>query len=166
MKTLYLLRHAKVSQHHHNNMQDIDRPLVIEGIENMQKVSNHLKESGIEIRHIVTSPATRTMQTADIVAKTFNLNTDSILIYQELYKPDIPAFEDCIFSLSDNWDHVVIVSHNPGISDFANSLHLLNEEMATSAVLSLSFDTDKWIDMYAVLPVFNFYVTPKSLAKR
>ncbi|HLO90018.1 MAG TPA: histidine phosphatase family protein [Lentimicrobium sp.] len=162
MKTLYLMRHARASKDM-NGITDYDRPLLMEGIENTQKMTDHLKSLKITIKHIVTSPAKRAMKTATTVAHGYGIRREDILSYDELYKPDIPAFEDCIFSLPDDWDHVMLVSHNPGISDFADSLIRIEESMPTGSIISISFDMDRWINLYASPPLLNFFLQPKQI---
>ncbi len=163
MKTLYLMRHAKASRDI-IGIKDIDRPLLLEGIEGTRRVVDHMKEKKIIIKHIVSSPALRAMETANVVAHAYGFRRDEILVYNELYRPDIIAFEDCIFSLPDDWDHVMLVSHNPGITNFAESLVTMDEAMHTAGVLSLSFPMDRWMNLYAALPVYNFFIHPKIVA--
>lgn len=162
MKTLYLMRHAKSSKDI-VGIADIDRPLLLEGSETTKRMTDHLKSLKIIVKHIVSSPAKRAYDTAVILARGFNIAVDKILVYDELYKPDIPAFEDCIFSLPDDWDHVVLVSHNPGISDFAQSIMRVEEDLPTAAIISISFDMDRWINLYASPPLLNFFLQPKEI---
>lgn len=162
MKTLYLMRHAKASQNLYGII-DIDRPLLTEGIEDSHLIANHLKDQNIHIKHLVSSPAIRAFETAEAVAHIFGIKKDEILTYDELYKADIPAFEDCIFSLPDTWDHVMLVSHNPGITQFAGSLVKLEEPMPTAGVLSITFNMEKWINLYASSPIMNFLISPKNM---
>jgi phosphohistidine phosphatase len=163
MKTLYLMRHAKASRDI-IGIGDIDRPLLLEGIEGTRRVVDHMIEKNIVIKHIVSSPALRAMETANIVAHGYGYSKDDILVYDELYKPDIIAFEDCIFSLADDWDHVMLVSHNPGITHFAESLVNMDEAVHTAGILSLSFPMDRWMNLYAALPIYNFFIHPKVVA--
>lgn len=162
MKTLYLMRHAKASQNMFG-VSDIDRPLLTEGIEDSRRMAFHLMDLHIKIKHIVSSPAKRALSTAEVVAHAFNIETEDILVYDELYKADIPAFEDCLFSLPDDWDHVMLVSHNPGITQFAGSLTKLYESLPTSAILSLTYDIPRWLNLYTATPVHNFLISPKDI---
>jgi len=157
MKTIYLMRHAKSSKDIFG-ITDIERPLLLEGIENTKQTTEHLKKINVIIRNIVSSPAKRAYETASVVAQGFGVKKDDILTYDELYKPDIPAFEDCLFSLPDDWDHVLLVSHNPGITEFAESLYRIGESMPTGSILALSFEMDKWINLYASIPEMKFYL--------
>lgn len=165
MKTLYLMRHAKASQNMFG-VADIDRPLLTEGIEDSRRMAFHLMDLNIKIKHIVTSPAKRAHNTAEIVAHAFGINTEDILTYDELYKADIPAFEDCLFSLPDDWDHVMLISHNPGITQFAMSLTRLEEAMPTAAILSLTYEIPRWLNLYTATPVHNFIISPKDATKK
>lgn len=162
MKTLYLMRHAKAS-HNMHGIADIHRPLLDEGVAAARLVADRLKEIKINIRHIISSPALRAIGTAEAIANSFGLKKDDIQIYQDLYKADTPAFEDCIYSLPDEWDHILIVSHNPGISAFAADLAAIGEDLPTAGLVSLTFNMDKWINLFGVKPVLDFFLHPKEL---
>lgn len=156
------MRHAKAS-HYLQGIADIHRPLLDEGVSATRLVADHLKKLKIHIRHIVSSPALRATGTAEAIAHSFGISKDDIQIYDDLYKADIPAFEDCIYSLPDEWEHVLIISHNPGISAFAADLAGIGDDLPTAGLISLSFVMDKWINLYAVKPVIDFNLHPKEL---
>lgn len=146
-----------------HGIADIDRPLLDEGIETTRLVIGHLKEKKVQIRNIVSSPAMRAITTAELIAKGFGVDKDDIQVFNDLYKADIPAFEDCIYSLPDEWDHVLLVSHNPGISEFAADLAVIPESLPTAGIVSLCFDMKKWINLCAAKPVINFFLHPKEI---
>lgn len=156
------MRHAKAS-HYLQGIADIHRPLLDEGVSATRLVADHLKGLKINIRHIVSSPALRATGTAEAIAQSFSLAKDDIQVYHDLYKADIPAFEDCIYSLPDEWDHVLIVSHNPGISQFAADLAGISDDLPTAGLISLTFTMDKWINLFGVRPVVDFFLQPKDL---
>lgn len=162
MKTLYLMRHAKAS-HDMQGITDIDRPLLEEGIETTRLVSGRLRDLKVHIKNIVSSPALRAKGTAELIAHSYGVEKDDIQVFQDLYKADIPAFEDCIYSLPDDWDHVLLVSHNPGISEFASQLADIPDNLPTAGLVSLSFDMEKWINLFAAKPVINFFLHPKEI---
>jgi len=70
MKQLVLVRHAKAVQYDYEN--DFSRELTPRGLEDAVKVSLHLREQGIVPRLIISSPAVRALQTAEIFAGTFS----------------------------------------------------------------------------------------------
>ncbi len=156
------MRHAKAS-HYLQGIADIHRPLLDEGVSATRLVADHLKKLKIHILHIVSSPALRATGTAETLANSFGVAKYDIQIYHDLYKADIPAFEDCIYSLPDEWDHVLIVSHNPGISQFAADLAGIRDDLPTAGLISLTFAMDKWINLFGVKPVINFFLHPKEL---
>jgi len=156
------MRHAKAF-HYMHGIADIDRPLLDEGIETTRLVIGYLKEKKVQIRNIVSSPAMRAITTAELIAKGFGVDKDDIQVFNDLYKADIPAFEDCIYSLPDEWDHVFLVSHNPGISEFAAELAVIPESLPTAGIVSLCFDMKKWINLCAAKPVINFFLHPKEI---
>lgn len=156
------MRHAKAS-HYMQGIADIDRPLLEEGIETTRLVCSHLKDLNLQIRNIVSSPAIRAKATAEIIAQSFGIANDDIQVFNDLYKADIPAFEDCIYSLPDEWEHVLLVSHNPGITEFAADMADIPGSLPTAGIVSLSFDMMKWINLFAAKPVINFFLHPKEI---
>lgn len=162
MKTLYLMRHAK-SSWDHPEMADIKRPLLQEGIDSTKKVVDYFRQNHINIKHIASSPAVRTIETAKLITHGLRLSHDSIDVFDDLYRADTSAFENCIFSLPDDWDHVLMIGHNPGISNFAHGFMAEKEEIPTAGVLSVSFNIEKWIHLYTAPPILNFFIHPKKL---
>jgi len=156
------MRHAK-SSWNHPEMTDMERPLLQDGIDSIQKVVDYFRQNHVNIKHIASSPAVRAMETAKLVAHGFKLPEESIDVFDDLYRADISAFENCIFSLPDDWDHVLMIGHNPGISNFAQGFMAEKEEIPTAGVLSVSFNIEKWIHLYTAPPIFNFFIHPKKL---
>lgn len=162
MKTLYLVRHAK-SSWEDPGQHDYDRPLTKEGAETAQKVAEYLKKNKIHIKNIVTSSAKRAHSTAEIFAKELSINTKNLIVIERLYKADTPEFEETIYTLPQDWDHAMMVSHNPGISNFIRSFTELDEDIPTSGTVSLTFNTNAWTDINLHKPVVNFILHPKKL---
>ncbi len=72
MKHLFIIRHGKASQ---QMMPDIKRPLIEKGIKRTTKRAKSLKDLGIKPDLIVSSPAVRAFQTAEIFAKILDYPT-------------------------------------------------------------------------------------------
>jgi phosphohistidine phosphatase len=68
-----------------------------------------------------------------------------------------------ISSLPDKYDTAVIFSHNPGITEFANTLTNVHvDDMPTCAMYAASGDTDKWATFRASEKKFLFFDYPKN----
>jgi len=126
-----------------------------------------LAEKGIKIDAVLSSDAARAEATAQRVAKAIQVPEDRLLIYPALYESDTKTIIDLIRSLDNRWESVMIVGHNPSISDTA--VYLSGNEryewMPTAAVLALQFDTAQWKEITKEKGRVIFYLTPRMGAE-
>jgi len=141
MKNLYIIRHGKAT---HEIMPDIKRPLIEKGVKRTKKRAAALQEAGIKPDLIVSSPAIRAFQTAEILAKELQY-PDEIQINQFFYFYDLDKVLQEIRQLPDDKFDVFIVGHNPIWTELAD---MLSENgiwhVRTSGIVGISFDTDTW----------------------
>jgi phosphohistidine phosphatase len=162
MKTLILVRHAK-SSWEQAGISDFDRPLNERGKKDAPEMAKRLKEKGIELDHIVSSPAKRANKTAKYFAEEFNIKKDDIKLVDELYGATSPAFAHAVSNIEDKFDTVAVFSHNPGITEFASSLtNVRVDDMPTCAVFALQVDVDSWKDFTGADKKFLFFDYPKN----
>jgi phosphohistidine phosphatase len=67
---LYLIRHGLAAERGEDYPDDSKRPLTSHGIARLRKEAKALEALGVGIDHIITSPLTRTKQTAEVFAET------------------------------------------------------------------------------------------------
>jgi len=72
MKTLILIRHAK-SSWDQPGLSDFDRPLNERGKKDAPVMAKRVKEKGIELDHLVSSPAKRAKKRPGILQKNLAL---------------------------------------------------------------------------------------------
>lgn len=163
MKTLYLVRHAK-SSWDHPGLNDTERPLMQKGVERSQRVIAYLKERGLQPGLIISSPAVRALETARIFATGLGYPPQEIMIEQKIYDGYYDRILDVIYAVPNSVDSLMLFGHNPTITNLANLfMHPGIEDMPTSAVVSIGFDTDKWEEIPAVTSHQLFIVSPKIL---
>jgi phosphohistidine phosphatase len=121
VKTIYLLRHAK-SSWDNPGLDDFDRPLNDRGENDAPRMGKRLRKSGIKPQLIISSPAARAIATARLAAEEMQYPTEQIKQDKKLYHASGDTFLSCIQSLDDSLDHVMLVSHNPGLTEFADAL--------------------------------------------
>lgn len=160
MKTLYLFRHGDASN---DADSDYSRELTVEGITQTKIIAEYLKTEGIVIDLILSSGAPRAMATAEEIAGSLsypvnNIQTDDI-IYDaktgdELY-PLIHKTPEHVLSL-------MIVGHNPVLSDLASSLvnHGRKIDMSKSSVVKIAIDSTPWKEVGNGRGAFLFYKKP------
>ena len=106
-------------------------------------MANRLKEKGIELEHLVSSPAKRAKKTAKYFAEEFRLKKEDIKLVEALYGATQPQFLQAIKEIEDKYKTVALFSHNPGITDFASSLtNVRVDDMPTCAIFALQIETD------------------------
>jgi phosphohistidine phosphatase len=149
VKRLTLMRHAN-AQWKDPQISDFDRPLNRRGISEAEAMSRRLIELKLIPTIVLASSARRAQQTADIVARELGVAPRNTRTDESLY---LAAAEDIlrvIQTTGPRIPHLMIVGHNPGISELANLLApTAHIEMATAALCSLSFDSRSWSDVKA-----------------
>lgn len=164
MKTLYIVRHAK-SSWDFPDLPDVGRPLLEKGISNTNKIIKELNEKGVKIDMLVSSHAKRAFETAKLIAKGIFFPVEKIEVSRNIYQVNRDEIFNVIFSQNDEMDSLMIVGHNPTLTQFANIF--LEEQidlLPTSGIVSIDFETDKWIDVIKANHKMNFILFPKMLS--
>jgi phosphohistidine phosphatase len=162
MKTLFLIRHAK-SSWDDPSLNDFDRPLNERGKKDAHFMAKRLTDKKIRIDAFVSSPARRARKTAEFFSKEFGGEEDKIILRSELYAAPPHAFEDVVSKLPNNLDHVALFSHNPGITEFANTLTKTKvDDMPTCSIFAVRITIDKWNEFEKAKKEFWFFDYPKA----
>ena len=162
MKTLIIVRHAK-SSWAEADQPDIERPLNDRGKKDAPEMAKRIKEKGIHIDHLVSSPAKRAHKTAKLFAEELGLNKEGIQIMTQLYEALPEAFYKVVASLSEKYSTVALFSHNPGVTGFVNTLTAVHvADMPTCAVFAVSIEGSKWAVFKEAEKKFLFYDYPKN----
>ena len=150
MKRLTLMRHAN-AQWKDPQISDFDRPLNRRGISEAEAMSRRLMELNLIPTVLLTSSARRAQQTADIVARELHVAARNVRREESLYLAPASDILRVIQTTGPRIPHLMIVGHNPGITEVANLLApaLSNEGLATAAVCILTFDSRTWADVEA-----------------
>ena len=144
MKILYLLRHAeaesKISKEDHN------RALTENGESQARSLSKRLNGTKNLFDKILCSSSRRTKKTCSILLEELDISIKP-QIKQSLYNPSIEDFLANIEQLEDNINSVLIVSHNPAISDFYNFLSSSLGQLiyfSPCNMVKLTLNIDSW----------------------
>lgn len=168
MKTLYIVRHGK-SSWADLGVSDHDRELLPEGVRRTKKIARWLlknKKSVPEL--IISSTAVRARQTARILAEAFSFPEETIVYEANFYHADPEQVLSKLYTLSDEYQTVMIVGHNMTFNDLANEFldwHHQIENLPTSGVVAIKIDTDKWVSLSAAKSELDFLLFPKMLKK-
>jgi phosphohistidine phosphatase len=159
-KKLYLIRHAK-SSWKNISLDDFDRPLNKRGKNDAPIIGKLLKERINHIDLIITSPAKRTAETARIIGK--NMDYTKMILYDEkIYEASANDLLQIIRELDDKISNVLLVGHNPGLTDLVN--YLSNEiisNIPTCGVVAIEFK-NTWMDIKVKDGKITFFEYPKK----
>lgn len=142
-KTLFLLRHAKAIADG-GSMTDEDRPLSEKGIKDSKKLASKLHKRAYNFDLILTSPAIRTITTAQLVANRLGYKQKLIAVDKHIYLATLENLLTVIVSVHKKVDSLLLVGHNPSISSLAWYLAGEPISMPTCALLELKFEIKNW----------------------
>ncbi len=145
MKTLFLVRHAK-SSWKFEDLSDHDRPLKKRGRKDTGIMGQELSERKADLDMIISSSAVRALSTATLLAKELGFDPEQIGVQEELYHSSPSALMQFIQLLPDEYQHIMLVGHNPAFTEVVN---LLSPEtkltnLPTCGVAAFEFDSAYW----------------------
>jgi len=144
MKTLTLVRHAK-SSWSNTNLSDRQRPLNKRGKRDAPIMGRRILEHGIRPSLIISSPAKRAWNTAKIIATQISYPIEFLQREDSLYLASLPEILDVIALQDNGFNNLMVVGHNPGMTDFANFLSPgLTHNLPTAGVVCVQIDRDDW----------------------
>ncbi len=151
MKELWLLRHAKSDRK--TDVSDIDRPLKKRGKRDAKNMGVWLKTQHLIPDALLSSPATRAIETVRIIYQ--ELNVAGLVIQEDsrLYATGIEQLKMVLASCPETTQRVLLVGHNPELEDLL--IHLVgisalpdtNKLLPTAALVRLSLNT-AWADLH------------------
>lgn len=161
MKELLVIRHAKSSWA--NAFQgDFERPLNDRGHRDAPAMAERMMKRGVGIQCFASSTANRALTTAVYFAEAYGKNKKDILLLPELYHAPKETFYDVIARLPNHYNTVALFSHNPGITDFVNSLtNTRIDNMPTCGIFAIKTNTNEWNLFERAEKEFWFFDYPK-----
>lgn len=160
-RTLILMRHAK-SSWDHPTLSDRDRPLNKRGRGAALALGDWLRDAGWRPDQALVSDAVRTRETfaglnlplqAEFTGALYHANPTDMQLVLEMATGDT----------------VLMIGHNPGISEFAEVLartppdHRKFHDFPTGATIVLRFDIDTWDAVDKGQGEVLDFITPRDL---
>lgn len=143
MKVLFLVRHGQSSWDDVKSA-DRDRPLTDKGKRDATKMGKRLAESEVALDMIVSSPATRALATAATIARKLDFKRKHIVQDERLYGGQVDDLLQLIEEVGGDHKRVMLVGHNPLLSELVLRLADKDVNLPTCAVAVLRFDTKSW----------------------
>ena len=119
---LTLIRHAEAGSEHGSRIRDCNRPLTERGRQDASRLGSRLAVLGIEPDRVWTSDAERALTTTQILAAAVELPPGRLEIRSGLYLAHMGTLCDFIREADADIQHLVVVGHNPGLSELWNWL--------------------------------------------
>jgi phosphohistidine phosphatase len=166
MKKLFLARHAKSSRSI-ADLEDFDRPLNERGYSDAHLIGLHLKNEIDGSLIIISSPAIRALSTALIFGREINYKPEKIILYIDLYETDANAYLKIIREQEDKYDSMIIVGHNPTISDVIEKLNgSISGDVPTCAVSIFTCKTEKWKNLLSSERTLSRFIIPADFKEK
>lgn len=158
MKKIYLLRHAKAFK---EGLNDFERDLNEKGKEDIKKMLKKLEKYGLSFDMIVSSKATRALKTAKKFAQHYN---KELHLEDSFYEANANDLFSYIKNLDDSINSVLLVGHNPALSELAELLSdICINSFPTSSVLGLYFESDSFKNLKEHEAKILFFECVKNL---
>jgi phosphohistidine phosphatase len=152
MKTLTLVRHAK-SSWKNNELGDRERPLNARGKHDAPMMGQRIVAVGIRPSLIISSPAVRAWSTAKIIAREIGYPREFLQREKAVYLASLDSLLDVMVAQDAEFNNVLLVGHNPGLTQFANYLSPgITDNLPTAGVVAVEFDQEDW----------NLYTKPET----
>lgn len=143
MKVLFLVRHGQ-SSWDDVKLADRERPLTDKGKRDATKMGKRLAESEVALDLIVASPAQRALATAATIARRLDFKRKHIVQDERLYGGQVDDLLQLIKEVGDDHKRVMLVGHNPLLSELVLRLADKDVNLPTCAVAVLRFDIKSW----------------------
>lgn len=145
---LTLVRHAK-TEPARPGQEDWDRVLEPRGQRDAPEMARRLQQLGPKPQRILSSPAVRAITTATIMARELGVSAQKVQQDERLYLASPKDMLAVIRELGERTRHLMVVGHNPGITEFADRISSERsvDNLPTCAVYSLQFAIAEWSEL-------------------
>jgi len=162
LKLLILARHAK-SSWEYPELEDIERPLNTRGRRDAPEMAKRLSGLSIKPDLLWSSPAIRAAMTARIYAAVLGFSLEEIRFSEAMYSGSYMDLFKTIKSFSEKFKQVMLVGHNPVLTDLAN--YLIGEKIdniPTAGVVGISISQKSWSLLNKHSGKMAFFEFPKK----
>jgi phosphohistidine phosphatase len=161
MKIIYIVRHAKAEDNSASGT-DFDRTLSEKGIRTAEKMGKRLTRMNVMPGSIITSPAQRALQTAQIIAKRINYRGE-IIQNKTIYNSTTSSLIDLIKKTSADIQSLMLVGHNPSLTELVNYLCPSEiENLPKAGIAAVKISEDDWEKIMQRCGKLLFFDFPKK----
>lgn len=134
-RQLLIMRHAK-SSWSDPGMADFDRPLNPRGQTAAPLMGQRLTANNVQMDIILASTARRVRETLHLLESTWKHGAQ-VIWEKQLYLAGVPTLLGHLSALDSAWSRVMLIGHNPGLSELLMHLADHSTDMPTAAVAML-----------------------------
>jgi phosphohistidine phosphatase len=162
MKKLLLLRHAK-SSWKDMSLIDYDRPLKKRGIKDTPEMARRMLKHQVIPELIISSGAKRALSTSSILLDKLKVDSNNFQVDDDLYHISGYSLIEYTRNLPNDYDVILLVSHNPGLNDFVNRMFSsFTENIPTCGLVGINYNTDSWYKITKANASLGFFDYPKN----
>lgn len=108
-------------------------------------MGQRIVEHGIRPSLILTSPAVRARSTAKIIAQEITYPVEFLQREDALYMASLDDLLGVLVAQDNGFNSLMIVAHNPGLTEFANFLSPgITNNLPTAGVVTVQINSDDW----------------------
>jgi phosphohistidine phosphatase len=112
---------------------------------------------------MISSPATRALATARLMAEHLNYPLNKIVVSEDIYEAWLDDLLNVIKSISTNHISVMLIGHNPGLQLLAEYItEFPYDNIPTCGVVGLDLIVDNWKDLHKDCGRILFFEAPKK----
>ena len=164
MKTIILFRHGK-AEYTDFEKRDIDRDLDDRGKDESLMMAQELRRQNSIPQFIIHSGANRATQTAEIIRTELEIETPCRVIPWLYTGYTTAELTELINTMNEKLDCILIVGHNPDITDAAGRFcRDFRISFPTAANITIAFECNSWVKVEpskGKLIAFNYPKTQK-----
>ena len=154
MKTLFAIRHAEAESGYQS---DFDRMLTSHGASQTEGTARFIGSTQNNKTIFVHSSAKRTTQTCQLIHNHLK-STAPIAAKEELYNSPLKNYLQVLEQLSNDYDTVILVGHNPTISQLISFLtNELKGYLSPSGGAKIQLNCSNWNEISTYATLLDYY---------
>lgn len=148
MKRLTLIRHAQ-AEDAVGGQADFDRVLTRRGSGDAAEMARRLKQCKFPLPLVVSSTAARALATAEFFVQSLRVPIDLYRRDDRLYTAGPAEYLKVLREYESDHQHVIIIAHNPGITETADKLcsERAIDALPTGSIITMVFKLTRWCDL-------------------
>lgn len=163
MKTLFVMRHAK-SSWDDAALSDFERPLNERGLEAVPLMGEAIKKNQFQPELIISSPAKRAAQTANLVKDAARINGE-IQLDERIYEASPARLLEVVSEQNGKSESILLVGHNPGLEGLIKVLTGELQAMPTAALAVVDLNINDWHEINFSSGNLRTLIRPKELGR-